>query len=132
MLKKYISNTHACVSIILPNGKSAHISFAPKTGGGSVFYTEDKNIQDGLESHYRYGKLFRLEKSINNDSAKKKENAKTKKEDKPELKEVTVSCADDAKDYLSENFGVSRTKLKSLAAINKAAEANGIKFVGME
>ena len=49
-----------------------------------------------------------------------------------EIKEVQVSCLDDAKDYLSDKFGISRTKLRSQEGIEKAAAANGVRFIGLE
>ena len=44
---------------------------------------------------------------------------------------ITITCLDDAKDYLSEKFGISRTKLRSKKAIEEAAADNGIEFVGI-
>ena len=44
---------------------------------------------------------------------------------------ITITCLDDAKDYLSEKFGISRTKLRSKKAIEEAAAENGIEFVGI-
>lgn len=59
-MKKYLANTAVSVSVILPNGKSTRISFSSLSNGTSVFYTDDKDIQWGLEHHYKFGKLFRL------------------------------------------------------------------------
>ena len=59
------------------------------------------------------------------------EEAPTDEEDAPEseeLKEITVSDLEDAKDYLAENFEVVRTKLKSEEIIKETALAYGIKF----
>lgn len=61
-MKKYISNSTISVSIVLLNGKCNRVSFSPLSDGRSVFYTSDEDIQWGLEHHYKYGKLFRLEK----------------------------------------------------------------------
>ena len=41
---------------------------------------------------------------------------------------MTVSDMDDAKDYLSEHFGIVRTKLKREEQIREAAGAHGIVF----
>ncbi len=48
--------------------------------------------------------------------------------EEPELKEVTVSDVDDAKDYLAEHFEVVRTKMKSEETINATARSFGIIF----
>lgn len=44
---------------------------------------------------------------------------------------ISVSCPDDAKEYLVEKFGISRTKLRWLKQIKEQAEANGIIFEGI-
>lgn len=51
--------------------------------------------------------------------------------DKPTLKQVTVSDLSSAKDYLADKFGISRTTLRSKKAIVEQAAANGIEFEGL-
>lgn len=134
MLKKYKANSHVSLSVMLKNGKSIHISFKPLTGGGSVFYTADETLQEALESHVKYGKLFKTEQ-VQNAVAPKKVSA-PKNEEEPAGQTVVarvvkheVTCNDDAKDYLVEKFGVSRTKLRSRAQIEEAGAANNVEFV---
>ena len=43
-------------------------------------------------------------------------------------KVVDVASLDDAKAYLVDNFGISRTKLRSKKQIEEAAAANGVVF----
>ena len=50
-------------------------------------------------------------------------------DDEVELKPVEMSCNDDAKDYLVDKFGISRTKLRNRTQIEESGKANGIKFV---
>lgn len=45
------------------------------------------------------------------------------------LQAVTVHCNDDAKDYLVDNFGAIRSRLRSRADINEVAAANGVEFI---
>lgn len=59
-MKKYLANTTISVSVSLPNGGNARVSFSPLTDGTSVFYTNDEELQYALEHHYKFGKLFRL------------------------------------------------------------------------
>ena len=47
------------------------------------------------------------------------------------LTKVKVTDFEDARDYLSDKFGISRTKIRSQKAVKEAAEANGIVFVGL-
>lgn len=137
MLKKYTSKTHPSVNIVLPSGKSLHVSFTPITGGSSVYYTKDENIQKGLESHYKFGKLFKLAATIDEEklAAEKKVKEEAAKnaaaEGEGTLKEIKVACVDDAKDYLSEKYGVSRTKIRSIKAVQESAATFGIVFVGI-
>lgn len=142
MLKKYKSKSCVSLSVVLPTGGTTHISFNPITCGGSVYYTNNEKIQAGLEKHPKYGRLFTLDTTAN--ASEKKAAAKPQPTNQPSgntegtattetttktLKEVKMSCNDDAKDYLVEKFGISRTKLRSRAQIEASGEANGIKFV---
>lgn len=169
-MKKYIAKTNVSINIVLSNGKNRHIAFNPLTGGGSVFYTDDPDIIDAMEHHYRYGTLFQAdpryiaEKQHNKPEPKPKpgiaaqptldvntsessgerivaentpetgetpeaEQANESEDNGP--KRIVVSDPDDAKTYLAEHFGYSRTKIKTLKAITEAAAANGIVFDGI-
>lgn len=188
--KKYIAKSHISLSVRVSDKASAHITFSALTGGGSVFYTDDENLQQALEKHHKFGKLFKEDKTFTEQTAVKKakaatpvkveattkpattpnptedNNAEDKKvednnaEDKNaddntpinptesdmddsnaeedntteaegNVTKITITCLDDAKDYLSEKFGISRTKLRSKKAIEEAAADNGIEFVGI-
>lgn len=156
MIKKYSAKSCISISIKLPTGGSTHVSFAPKTGGGSVFYTDNEKIQEGLENHSKYGKLFKLDSeqdvtaskpakevkpivtdATSNTDTDVEENAYTAglsdgtdgDEGPAALIEKEVTCNDDAKDYLAEKFNVSRSKLRNREQIDSAAEANGVKFI---
>lgn len=149
-MKKYIAKTNVSVNIVLSTGANMHVSFTPLTGGSSVYYTDEPEIQKALERHYKYGKLFKEDTSQAAEAMKAKAGMKAaaptpaegtgEVEDAAaepgegegnELKTVSVSDPDDAKAYLAEHFGVSRTKLKSLKAIKEAAESYGIVFEGI-
>ena len=169
--KKYIAKSHISLSVRVSQKTSAHISFSALTGGGSVFYTDDENLQQALEAHHKFGKLFKLDDTFvekpaskkvaptskvapaneeNTDDANSEEaennlpttdveqdedtEAQPEEESAEEatgLTKVPVTCLDDAKEYLSEKFGISRTKIRSKKAIEEAAAENGIEFVGI-
>ena len=188
--KKYIAKSHISLSVRVSDKASAHITFSALTGGGSVFYTDDENLQQALEKHHKFGKLFKEDKTFTEQTAVKKakaatpvkveattkpattpnptedNNAEDKKvednnaednnaddntpinptesdmddsnaeednttEAEGNVTKITITCLDDAKDYLSEKFGISRTKLRSKKAIEEAAADNGIEFVGI-
>ena len=126
--KKYIAKTHVSLTVSMGEGKNAHISFIPFTGGGSAFYTADERVQNALEQHHKFGKLFNIDKTY-------KEAPILVEKPKRELKsavEVNVTCLDDAKDYLSDKFGVSRTKMRSAESIKNIAATNNVVFIGLE
>jgi hypothetical protein len=145
-MKKYIAKSDVSINVVLASGANRHVSFDAVTGGGSVFYTDDVELQKAIESHYKFGKLFRIDETFGKEPATK--SAKTAKADTTAetttateddsdnaanntLQVVHVTDADDAKAYLAEHFGLSRTQLKSLTKIKDAATANGIVFEGI-
>lgn len=110
--------------------KNAHISFSPLTGGGSVFYTSDERLQNALEQHSKFGKLYTIDSLYQEKKAVVVEPVAEPK--KKEITEISVTCLEDAKDYLSDKIGISRTKLRSKESILKSAAANNIHFNGLE
>nr|DAQ66398.1 MAG TPA: hypothetical protein [Caudoviricetes sp.] len=60
-MKRYIAKTNVSINIVLPTGANRHIAFSSLTGGGSVFYTDDPEIQNAMERHYKFGTLFRID-----------------------------------------------------------------------
>lgn len=134
MTKKYSAKSVIALSVTFKNGTTKHISFNARTTGGSVYYSSDAKEQEALEAHPKFGKLFKLEKAVapEKPAPVKKESAKEKAEGKKDgLTEIKVTDLAAAKDYLSDRFGVSRTKLRSTKNIVDAATANGIKFIGI-
>lgn len=159
MTKKYTAKTDIALSVYLKSGKSVHVSFSALTGGGSVLYTDDEELQAALEAHPKYGRLFKLEKTIDPkkpaEPVKPEEDegaedpgtdeAPTEEAEEPEeddaeaddeeaqVKKIMVNSLDEAKDYLCEHFeSYSRTKLRSKVAIKTAAEKEGFVFTGIE
>lgn len=62
-MKRYIAKTNVSINIVLASGANRHITFSSLTGGGSVFYTDDPEIEKAMESHYKFGKLFLIDHS---------------------------------------------------------------------
>jgi hypothetical protein len=162
MTKKYTAKTDIALSVYLKSGKSVHVSFSALTGGGSVLYTDDEELQAALEAHPKYGRLFKLEKTIDPKKPAKPaepvkpeedegaedpgtDEAPTEEAEEPEeddaeaddeeaqVKKIMVNSLDEAKDYLCEHFeSYSRTKLRSKVAIKAAAEKEGFVFTGID
>ncbi len=90
-MKKYIAKTNISINIVLKSGKNRHITFSALTGGGSVFYTDDPEIQKAMECHYKFGKLFRVDQKYVAEKQRNKPAPKPKPEIVPE--QPTVSAA---------------------------------------
>lgn len=133
-MKRYTSRSNISINVVLPTSKkNLHVAFSGTTDGGSMFYTDDKEVQKALESHYKYGKLFKEDKTFNDapepTETKQPEPAEDAAAADDNVKTISVSDIEEAKNYLSERFGISRTKLRSEKAIKEAAAENGIEFV---
>lgn len=128
-MKTYRSNSIVHIGVVKPNGDRVRVSFDALTGGGSLYSTVDKGIQYGLEHHVGYGKIFRLDETVVEEQTLSP--AVQIEEEESKTIAVNVTNLDDAKEYLVEKFGLSRTKLRSKAAILEAAEVNGVEFTGI-
>lgn len=134
IIKTYKANTNVSINVVLPSKKSLHVSFTPLSNGSSVFTTGNEDVQKAIESHRRFGSLFRLYSSEAQNSKKKEteEAEKTgKTADGSGLKKVSVTDVASAKDYLADKFGISRTSLRSTKSIIEQAAAHGIEFEGI-
>lgn len=100
MIKTYKSNTNVSINVVLPNKKNLHIAFTPLSDGSSTYTTNNEVIMNAIESHYNFGKLFRLH-SVQGESkknaakvvetpAKKEEKAEDKPTDNPTPAEDTT------------------------------------------
>lgn len=130
MLKKYSSKSCVSLNVLLERGGNSHVTFTPRTGSGSVFYTDNEKIQKGLEKHPKFGKLFIEEKMNEQKEQKPASTTAPQPEPKTEggVKELEFAVVEDAKDYIADKFGVSRSKLRTKAECEAAAEDNGIKI----
>ncbi len=127
MQKKYIAKRDLSLSIRLKSGKGMHISFASQTGGGSVYYSSDAEVQKALENHAYFQRLYTMEE-IKEVSTPKKEKTSVSDEAAKSNSVRYVACMDDAKDILSDEFGIGRSKLKTQAQVDEAAKQVGIVF----
>lgn len=102
-----------------------HITFEPDSSGYAYYSTDDEEEQKAIEAHPLFNKMFVLKDAPTSVVAKKAVAVPVEK------KEVEVTSAADAKQYLVDTFGISRTKIQSTADIEKYAEQNGVVFVGI-
>jgi hypothetical protein len=134
MFNKYQAGTDLAFSVMVGNERM-RIIFEGKSTGSSVYMTRDPKVQKAIESHYWYNDKFFLVESIDEKKeaaeAKKKAAAKKKKV-ADEKKTHVVTDFEDAKDYLAETYGVSRSKMKTKEDILAIAKEKGVELEGLE
>lgn len=140
-------------SAMIPAGSARmhiHFSGGALTGYGvtpAEYSTDDLLVQRIIESsdYFKTGKIQLLravEVEGKNREVLGKKNVKpvvAQQDTLPEepedaekaLTEVAVSDLEEAKEYLVEQFGIARSKLRSKVTINESARENGIVFTGI-
>lgn len=113
ILKTYTSKSAVSVRVSLSYGTSALITFEPQTGGGSKFETTETALQNALESHNKYGKLFTLKSS--KPAAQKRTYPNVQYYDKETdygnvLKFEPQSLTEQERQQARENIGASATE----------------------
>ena len=135
MFKKYQAGTDLAFSVMVGNERM-RINFEGKTMGCSVYMTRDPKVQKAVESHYWFKDKFFLVETVDEKKeaaeVKKKAAVKTKKNVADEKKTHSVTDVEDAKDYLAETFGVSRSKMKTKEDILEIAKEKGVELEGLE
>lgn len=130
MFNKYQAGTDLAFSVMVGDERM-RIVFEGKTMGSSVYMTRDPKVQKAIESHYWFNDKFFLAESID-EKAKKKAAAKAKKKVADEKKTHVVTDVEDAKDYLAETYGVSRSKMKTKEEILAVAQEHGVELEGLK
>lgn len=134
-MKHYISDSHIAINVTLDGGESVHLSFIALSNGGSIFSTDSEELQNAIERHYRFGDLFTLdhiEGPKNTSEIANEEYTSVKESEDGNIQKITVNDLGEAKNYLADTLGISRTSLRSLKTILEVAKANNIEFEGLE
>lgn len=118
MTKIYEAKNHVGVSVKMPSGKYARVSFI-SSSNGAYFQTDNKDLQKAIEAHEWYGSIFKSVKNEPEEAAPIPEEVK--------LKEKEVSSIIEARDLLQE-IGVDTASARSKVAIEDLGKKNGIKF----
>ena len=136
MFKKYQAGTDLAFSVMVGDERM-RIVFEGKTMGCSVYMTRDPKVQKAIETHYWYKDKFFLAESVDEkkeaaEAKKKKAAANNKKKVYDEKNTHVVTDVEDAKDYLAETFGVSRSKMETKEDILAIAKEKGVELEGLE
>ena len=135
MTKHYISDSHIAINVTLDGGESIHLSFIALSNGGSVFSTDNEDLQKAIEQHYRFGDLFNLdhiEEVKNTSETANEDDGHSSVGESDNIHKIAVNDLGEAKNYLADTLGISRTLLRSLKTIVEVAKANNIEFEGLE
>lgn len=131
MLKVY--KAASCISTTARSGeKLMRIVFEPLSRGGSYYASRDAKEQEAIENHPDFGKAFFLERSVDEEAEAKALKEQEAKEEAGQITEYPVSSLAEAREYIADRFGISRTQLRSKAAIMEAAKKNNVKLTGLE
>lgn len=133
IIKKYKANTNVSINVVLPSKKNLHISFIPLSDGSSVFQTDNEDIQRAIESHYNFGRLFRLVEASGVKTPAKKNSVKAASpapapvptETKKEPVETEVPTAGEAVVEETVQEGTTKTTVVETAADEVAPETAG-------
>lgn len=133
MRKIYRSDSGIAITIRCGE-TTKHINFDTMTMGCSMYISSDEEEQKGIESHAWYGEKFVLaeveDSKVEAEKAKVKAKADADKAaEEKELHTRTFSNVADAKEYVADTFGVSRTQLRSKDAIVNVAKVHGITII---
>ena len=135
MFNKYQAGSDLALSVMVGNER-VRVVFEGKTMGCSIYGTRDEKLQKAIESHYWFKDKFFFVEAVDEKKeaaeAKKIAAAKTKKKAAEEKKTHIVTDFEDARDYLAETFGVSRSKLKTKEDILSIAKEKGVELEGLE
>ena len=143
MEKRYEANS--IVAITVKTGKfNRRVSFMPLSNGKSYYETESKALQKAIEGHSFFKSRMIIETplakgSVQNpkstsvpeegENAPALETNDENDENAVKLKQIVVAGQSDAVDYLTEKFGISRSKLRSQKAIADAGKEHGVEFM---
>ena len=113
MFNKYQAGTDLAFSVMVGDERM-RIVFEGKSTGSSFYMTRDPKVQKAIESHYWFNdKFFLVERT-------------------DEKKTHFVTDFEDAKDYLAETYGVSRSKMKTKEDILAISKEKGVELEGLE
>lgn len=134
MRKTYHAKSELCINVRMGDGYK-HIAFIPHTMGGSSLTTDDPQLQSAIEQHRLFGSFITVEvmreKTVMaSQSPKGSGNGMANANHaNPTPQEMTFNSNTDAKDYVANKWGVSRTMLRNREDIIRYAADHGVKII---
>lgn len=132
-MKTYRSQSEIAINVRNEHTKKfTHVRFEPLTTGGSLFTTDDKELQDAIERHRYFGTAFSLVPTIDSRPLAPSSDLSESMAEGSDASRKNVmefDAVSDAKDYVADTFGVSRTALRTKEQIVAAAARHGISII---
>lgn len=151
MMKIYSAKSELSFNVRSENGYR-HVAFVPHTMGGSSLTTDDPQLQRAIEQHRFFGTLISVTVVREDEPQAAPETALLTSQspftgsgnalapahpsmpsgcsadngpavDNPKV--LSFSSCSDAREYMAEQWGISRTKLKKLEQIKRTALEHG-------
>ena len=121
MQKTYLSKSEVCINVSV-NGRHRHLAFIPHTMGGSSLTVDDPALQTAIERHRFYGTRI-VAAPI---EAPPEPVPPTTADTGPTT--MAFDTLTEAKDYIADRWGVSRTMLRTKSQIEAVAAEHGLTF----
>lgn len=133
MFKVYQAGSDLSFSVKMKNG-NRRIVFEPQSHGTSVYSSRNTEEQNAIEKHHWFNDKFWIQSEVDEKkvAAEAKKKAATRAKKTEEENTHFVEDLQDAKDYLSEKYGVSRSKMKTKDEILAVAQEYGVKLEGLK
>ena len=136
-MKTYHAKSELCFNVRMDDGYR-HVAFIPHTMGGSSFTTDDPQLQCAIERHRFFGTLITVtimreeapeasQSPISGSGgapASDKSSATAASGKEPLV--ISFSSLNDAKDYVADQWGISRSRLKHKEDIERFAAKHGV------
>ena len=137
-MKTYHAKSELCINVRMDGGYR-HVAFIPHTMGGSSLTTDDLKLQQGIEQHRFFGTLISVTTSTASQSPSSDSgDGKASHLSQPSALSVsdgsavanpqtlTFSSISEAKDYVADQWGISRSQLRRIEQIKRTALAHGV------
>ena len=138
MMKTYHAKSELCINVRMDGGYR-HVAFIPHTMGGSSLTTDDLKLQQGIEQHRFFGTLISVTTSTASQSPSSDSgDGKASHLSQPSgfsvsdgsavanPQTLTFSSISEAKDYVADQWGISRSQLRRIEQIKRTALAHGV------
>lgn len=135
MLKTYKTAGSLAMKIPMGSGGCKQIVFDTGDGDTGVYVTRDEEVQKALEKFHLFGKVYFLDRVLDEKAEEAKRAAaaaERKKEQEENGKTYNVVSLQEARNILIDEYGVNNGEIRGKAKTLAKAQELGIVFKGLE